>query len=242
MPEGPTLVILKQKTAHFEGHKVLEAKGNAKIDIDRLVGRKVVSLKTWGKHFLISFDDFYVRVHFLMFGSYAIDETRNAKIRLGLAFSNGVLNFYASNVKLVEGKVEDDYDFSADVMNPDWSEPKARKKLRAIPDEMICDALLEQDIFSGIGNIIKTEILYRARIHPESETGKIPSAKKKALFEQAVSYPQQFLEWKKRYELKKHWEAYAQKTCRRCNLPFVKKETGKKKRRSFFCTNCQIKY
>lgn len=245
MPEGPTLKILHEETKQFEGHKVLEAEGNAKIDVERLNGKKVVSLRTWGKHYLISFEGFYVRIHFLMFGSYSVDETKpNRKIRLGMRFSNGLLNFYASNVKLVEGKIEDDYDFSADVMSPEWNEAKARKKLLQITDELICDALLEQRIFSGVGNIIKTEVLYRARVHPESETGKIPSAKKKVILEQAVAYPQEFLKYKKEGNraLSKHWEAYAQKKCQRCDLPMHKKVTGKMKRRSFFCTNCQVKY
>ena len=243
MPEGPTLKILHEETAHFEGHKVLEASGNAKIDVDRLTGKKVISLRTWGKHFLISFEGFYVRVHFLMFGSYSVDDRKaNRLIRLGLRFSNGELNFYASHVKLVEGKVQDDYDFTADVMNPKWSEAKSRLKLKAIPDTMICDALLDQEIFAGVGNIIKNEVLYRARLHPESLIGKIPSAKKKRLLEEVVIYAQEFLELKKKGELKRHWEAYAKKTCKRCDLPIVKKPTGKGKRRSFFCTNCQLKY
>lgn len=42
-------------------------------------------------------------------------------------------------------------------------EKKAKAKLKATPDELICDALLEQDIFAGVGNIIKNEILYRVR-------------------------------------------------------------------------------
>lgn len=243
MPEGPTLKILHEETAHFEGHKVLEAAGNAKIDIDRLTGKKVVSLKTWGKHFLISFDGFYVRIHFLMFGSYSVDHRKEKRlVRLGLQFSNGELNFYASHVKLVEGEVADDYDFAADVMNPEWDEAKARKKLRAIPETLICDALLDQTIFAGVGNIIKSEVLYRSRIHPESETGKIPSAKKKKLMEEVVSYAREFLALKKKGELKRNWQAYAKKKCGRCDLPIIQKETGKGKRRSFFCTNCQIKY
>jgi len=240
MPEGPTLKILHEDAAHFEGHKILEVEGNAKIDIDRLVNKKVVSLRTWGKHFLISFNDFYVRIHFLMFGSYSVDEKRKSQVRLGLTFPNGVLYFYASHVKLIEGNIENDYDFSADVMNPKWSEAKARKKLKANADEMICDVLLEQDIFAGVGNIIKTEVLYRARIHPESKTGKIPSAKKKKLLEEVVSYAQEFLDLKKKGELKRHWEAYTKKKCKRCDLPMIKKETGKKKRRSFFCGKCQV--
>jgi endonuclease-8 len=124
-------------------------------------------------------------------------------------------------------------------MNESWNPKKARAKLKTIPEKMICDTLLEQDIFSGVGNIIKNEVLYRVRIHPESLTGKIPSKKITELIEEARIYSFQFLDWKKKFELKKHWLAHTKKTCQRCNLPLVKKHTGYKKRRSFFCENCQ---
>ncbi|HRO68823.1 MAG TPA: hypothetical protein PK951_00545 [Chitinophagaceae bacterium] len=44
---------------------------------------------------------------------------------------------------------------------------------------MVCDALLDQEIFSGVGNIIKNEVLYRIRVHPESLIGDIPLKKDK---------------------------------------------------------------
>lgn len=243
MPEGPTLVILKEETSGFEGREVTAVTGNAKIDLDRLLHKKVRSFQTWGKHFLIVFDGFYVRVHFLLFGSYRVNERKdNALIRLGLTFSNGELNFYASSVKLFEGDVDEQYDWSTDVMNDAWDAKKAKAKLKASPNKMVCDALLEQDIFSGVGNIIKNEVLYRIKVHPESLTGKIPPRKIDELIAEARIYSFQFLDWKKKYELKKHWLAHTKTICGRCNLAFVKKQTGVKKRRSFFCGNCQELY
>lgn len=242
MPEGPTLVILREETEQFEGKEVLAVKGNTAIDLDRLLHKKVVALKTWGKHFLICFDGFFVRIHFLMFGSYTVNGQRTAKIRLGLVFTNGELNFYASQVKLFEGDVDSVYDWSGDIMNDLWDAKKAKVKMNESPGKMICDTLLEQDIFAGVGNIIKTEVLYRARVHPESRTGKIPPAKMKAILEEARKYSFEFLKWKKNGELKKHWEAYTKKECKRCKLPMLKKQTGVKKRRSFYCENCQKKY
>jgi endonuclease VIII len=43
-------------------------------------------------------------------------------------------------------------------MNPLWDKKKAKAKLKATPGELICDALLEQDIFEGIGNIMPIPI------------------------------------------------------------------------------------
>ena len=127
-------------------------------------------------------------------------------------------------------------------MSKKWDPKKAKAKLKNIPDEMICDALLEQDIFAGLGNIIKNEVLYRVRLHPESRVGKIPDTKIRTLIKESRIYSFEFLKWKKKFELKKHWLAHTKKTCLRCNLPFIKKQTGVKKRRSFFCENCQKLY
>lgn len=241
MPEGPSIVILKEEVQKFTRRKVIEVSGNSKIDLSRLDGQKVVEFKSWGKHFLICFSGFTLRIHFLLFGSYRIDEKKpDTAPRLSLLFENGELNFYACSVKFLEDDIDSHYDWSGDVMNDAWSPKKAKAKLKENPNALVCDALLEQDIFAGVGNIIKNEVLYRIKVHPESLTGKIPPAKLSKLIEEARIYSFQFLEWKKKYELKKHWLAHTRNWCLRCNLPIIKKYTGLKKRRSFFCENCQV--
>lgn len=242
MPEGPSIVILKEEVQQFAGRKVIAVAGNSKIDQPRLAGKKVIAFKSWGKHFLICFKGFTLRVHFLLFGTYRINESRDALARLNLTFSNGELNLYACSLKFLEGDVNDYYDWSADVMNDAWDAKRARKKLDAAPDKLICDALLEQDIFAGVGNIIKNEVLYRVYVHPESPTGTIPKIKLSKIIREARTYSFQFLAWKKKYELKQHWLAHTKTVCLRCNFPIIRKHTGVKKRRSFFCGNCQVKY
>lgn len=239
MPEGPSIVILKEEVHSFEGKKIIEADGSAKLDFDRIENKKIESFKSWGKHFLICFDDFTIRIHFLLFGSYLINEQKTAVPKLSLVFQKGEINFYACAIKVLEGDIKSHYDWTEDIMNDDWDAKKAIKKLKEIPDKMICDALLDQDIFSGLGNIIKNEVLYRARIHPESLVGKIPSRKIKEIVDEARNYSFDFLKWKKNNELKKNWLAHTKKICKRCDLPLFKEYTGTKKRRSFFCTNCQ---
>ncbi len=242
MPEGPSIIIAKEEADIFEGKIVLSAAGNAKIDIDRLHNKKLNAIKTWGKHLLLCFDGFTLRVHFLLFGTYRINETKESLLRLGLHFTNGDLNFYTAAIKVLEGDVNDHYDFTADVMNDSWNNNNAMAKLKDVPDKMACDALLEQDIFSGVGNIIKNEVLYRVHIHPESLVGKIPDVKMEAMITEARNYSFDFLRWKKQGVLKKHWLAHSKKICTRCDLPLYKEYTGTKKRRSFFCTNCQELY
>lgn len=240
MPEGPSIVILKEKVAEFAGKKIIAASGTANIDFDRLQNQRIIDFKTWGKHFLICFNGFTIRIHFLLFGSYLINEQKATEHKLHLGFKDGELNFYACAVKVLEGDINSHYDWSEDVMNNEWDANKAAEKLKAIPNKLICDVLLEQDIFSGVGNIIKNEILYRARVHPESLIGKISKAKIHELIEETSKYSFEFLNWKKAGVLKKHWLAHTKTICTRCNLPIIKKYTGVKKRRSFFCENCQV--
>lgn len=242
MPEGPSIVILKEEVHRFTGQKIISITGNSKIDQSRQINQKVLSFKSWGKHFLICFKGFSLRIHFLLFGTYRVNERKEAPVRLNLTFPNGELNLYSCSIKFLEGDIDSHYDWTEDVMNDNWDPEKAKLKFAAVPKKLICDTLLEQDIFSGVGNIIKNEILYRVRVHPESLTGKIPKPKIKRIIQEVRAYSFEFLDWKKKYELKKHWLAHTKTTCLRCNLPIVKKHTGVKKRRSFFCENCQILY
>lgn len=244
MPEGPSLVILKEQTARFVGQKIVHAGGNsAQVDTAALVGQPLAALRTWGKHFLVVTPAMTLRIHFLLFGSYRIDERRDKEARLSLGVADGgEINFYACSVKEIDPDLDAAYDWTADVMADAWDPARARKKLRAAPDMLVCDALLDQDIFAGVGNIIKNEVLFRIRLHPLSTVGALPPAKLRALVQEARRYSFDFLAWKKAGVLKRHWLAHAQKTCPRCHIPFHKANLGKTGRRAFWCERCQKRH
>ena len=159
-----------------------------------------------------------------------------------MIFKEGELNFYACSVKFIEENLDKVYDWKGDVMNPGWDPKAAKKKLKDHPDMLVCDALLDQNIFAGVGNIIKNEVLFKIHVQPETKVGDLPAAKINELVKEARDYSFQFLEWKKQFVLKKHWLAHTKKTCPDCNLPLTKKHLGKTNRRSFFCPNCQKLY
>jgi endonuclease VIII len=160
-----------------------------------------------------------------------------------LKFSNGNLYFYACSVRLLTDDLDKVYDWTGDVMNDHWDAAKARRKLKAKPEMLVADALLDQDIFAGVGNIIKNEVLFRIRVHPESKVGALPPRKLTELIREARNYSFDFLKWKKEFVLRKHWLAHAKSVCPRCDIPFIKvRHLGKAKRRAFFCDNCQILY
>lgn len=242
MPEGPSMVILKEEAEIFKGKKVLEAKGTAKIDLEALENRQVVDFKTWGKHFLICFPELTLRIHFGLFGKSRIDEPFDAKPSLQLRFTNGTFYFYTTTIKVIEEDLDAVYDWSIDIMNKAWDPAAARKKLKAKPDTLACDAILDQQVFSGAGNIFKNEVLFRTCIHPLSKIGALPPRKLSELVKQVHLYAFDFLKWKKADVLKQHWQVHTKNTCPRCDIPLVKKHLGKGKRRSFYCENCQVLY
>ncbi|MGK6352844.1 DNA-formamidopyrimidine glycosylase family protein [Parapedobacter sp. DT-150] len=244
MPEGPSIVILREAVAslHLEGEKIRSVEGNSKIDQQLLPGQTVLGFRSWGKHFLICFSTFTLRIHFLLFGSYRINERKPSPVRLSLQFANDELNFYACSIKLIEKPVDEIYDWSTDVMAKEWNAAMALKKLKGLPQVLCCDALLDQDIFAGSGNIIKNEVLFRIRVHPLSTLGALPEAKLNEMVREVRQYAFEFLHWKKEFTLKKHWLAHTKKTCPRCHIPFIRAHTGKTNRRSFFCGNCQVLY
>lgn len=243
MPEGPSIVILREQVAAFSGKPILSATGNTKVDKAVMTGQKVVAFRSWGKHFLIVLPRLTVRIHFLLFGSYSINEQTKPNPRLHLRFGNGDLYFYTCSVRLLEGAPDELYDWSADVMNDAWDPKKARKKLKAMPETLVCDALLDQEIFAGVGNIIKNEVLFRIRVHPESQIGALPPRKLTEMIREARNYSFDFLKWKKEFVLRAHWLAHAKTECPRDHVPLIRvKHLGKARRRAFYCEVCQVLY
>ncbi len=244
MPEGPSLIILRDELARFAGQSIRVAQGTSALDLDRMSGERIIAFRTWGKHLLIELEHFTMRVHLLMFGTYRINEGKPGRDpKLSLLLDDGdMLNFYACDLRYLDDPLDQIYDWRSDVMADAWSPRRARNKLLKQPDTLVCDALLDQTIFSGVGNIIRNEVQYRTRIHPESRIGALPPRKLGELIREARTYSFDFLAWKRVFVLKKNLAAHTKKNCKRCELPFLKTWPGTSARRSFFCTGCQVLY
>ena len=244
MPEGPSIVLMKENLQQFVGKKVVAVRGNAKIEKETLTGKTLQNIRTFGKQTYLEFGETVVRIHLLMFGSYSINEqTRPDKsLRLCLKFPTGEIYFYTCSVKIADKEFLDKIPWEADVLSDEWSPAVAECKLKGQSRTMVCDALLDQDIFSGVGNIIKNEVLFRIAIQPESLIGNLPPEKLEALIKEARDYSFDFLRWKRDYVLKKHWLVHNKKFCPACGSQLVRKHTGERNRRSFYCEKDQLLY
>jgi endonuclease-8 len=241
--EGPSLVILKEELADFKGKIVKDLIGNTSIDKDQMCGKELRDILTWGKHLILKFDDFFLRVHFLMYGSYRINERKDMPVRLSLIFDDGEVNFYNCSIKLIEDHTpEEIYDWRVDTMSAEWNPKFVLKKIHACEHQKVCDLLMDQNIFAGVGNIIKNEVLFEQRMDPNSMVDALSNKQIKDLIAATREYVFKFYEWKKKFELKKHWQIMRKRICPRDNVPIVKKKTGKLQRWSFYCTKCQVLY
>ncbi len=238
--EGPSLVILSEELQQFCGSKIVSASGNTTIDKAILVGQKVTNITSWGKHLIMVFETCAIRIHFLMFGSYRINETKEGKTpRLMFNLPGGEINFYSCSIQFIDTELYNIYDWRIDIMSEKWDEKFVLKKVKLLKDQYACDVLMMQDVFAGVGNIIKNEVLFNLQVHPLSQIGNMPPALVKKLVLEARAYSFSFYKWKKEFQLKKHWLIYRKRTCPRCKIPVEIKKTGKGQRASFFCASCQ---
>lgn len=128
-------------------------------------------------------------------------------------------------------------------MSDAWDPAAARRTLRGRPDALAADVLLDQNVFAGVGNIIKNEVLHRIRLHPESRIGALPPRKLAELVEQARTYSFDFYRWKQAFELKRHFQVHARRICPRDGTPLrYRKHLGEAQRRAFWCESCQRLY
>ena len=247
--EGPSLYLAANQLKPFRGKTVLSVSGNTKIEKERIVDKKVKSIFPWGKHLIIQFDTFALRTHFLLFGAFEA-EVNNATLtgdykraytpRLQLDFDNGNIKMFNCSVKFLEtGNAKASYDFTVDIMSPKWDPDKAFDSIYAKPGAEIADILLDQEIFAGVGNIIKNEVLWRVRIHPATKVKEITPSELKELIAETRKFSLLFYKWRKVFLLRKHLDIYQKSICPRCGAKVKREKTGKRNRISHFCPVCQ---
>lgn len=176
MPEGPAILVLRDQLMPFKGKVVKRAGGYEKIPTRKLTGKKLMEICTWGKHLLLVFSTATVRIHLMLFGRLLINERSGGKRSFFLEFANGEINGYTVRAKLLDGKPKAFYDWRTDIMHPDFDATWVKGLLQQYPDTTIAEAMMDQDIFTGVGNKIRNEALYAASIHPLSRVGSIPPA------------------------------------------------------------------
>lgn len=248
--EGPSLLLAAEQLAPLIGQVIQSVHGNTRIEKERFLNQMICSIFSYGKYLIFQFDTFALRVHFLLYGSF--EATVNHKIvtgdypkkartpRLAFQMAKGHVEFYNCSVKIVEEpNLKQNCDFTIDIMSEQWDEAQALKKLKMQLDNEIGDVLLDQTIFLGVGNIIKNEVLFLAKTLPTCMVRELSPQKLKKICLLTRSYVFQFYNWRKNFELRKHYQVYRQSHCKSCGMKVNRSKTGIRKRISFVCIHCQ---
>lgn len=241
--EGPSLVILREELQRFRGKRIQKISGNTKQPKEDLQGKVLKDIETWGKTiYLIFSGNIVTKTHFLMFGSYRIDEPKENRFpRVEFVFPNGTVYFYACAFQMDAGELLKNVDHRVDVLSEEWDERFVLKELKKKMDPYLCDLLLDQTLFSGSGNIVKNEVLFNLRRYPLTRVSELETKDLKKIVHAVRVYCEHFYEWKKRFELRKHWQVYKRINCRNCQRKLRRDHMGKGKRSTFYCPHCQSK-
>lgn len=243
MPEGPSILFLKNKLQRFKGKTVSEASGYSEMDKSAIDHVKILDIETYGKNLFFVFKDFFVGVHLGLFGSMLVNKRKKVNASFALHFPHSEINFYVANTKMYQGKPSDHFNFKTDILNKDFDGEYVLKTLQEVyTEKTIGDALMEQELFTGVGNIIRIESLYRAKIHPESLVKDIPEKKLVYLIETVVNYAYEFLDFLKNDEVKEKALIYGKKICPKDKTELMIEEMGKVKRKTYICPKCQKLY
>ena len=282
MPEGDT-IFRAAATLHrvLAGKEVIRFESVypavTRVADDRpIVGRTIESVSARGKHLLITFSgDLILRTHMRMNGSWHIypagarwqRPAHEMRVLVGTRDAVAV-GFNVPVAELLTARALAQHR-QLQALGPDLlsdaagsggsaSEPfdrlEALRRLRARGGDAIGDALLNQRVVAGIGNVFKSEVLFVARIDPFAPVSSLSDAELERLV--AVAREQLAANVMTRAQtlspafgrrttrsldpLEKLW-VYGRggRKCRRCGALIHSRKAGVDARLTYWCPACQ---
>lgn len=271
MPEGPEI-----RRAADKIHRAIA--GNITTDVffafdhlkpweEELVGRTVTAVKPYGKAIVTYFDNgLGVYSHNQLYGIWvtckpdAVPASRR-QLRFAVHTPNRwALLYSASDIEVLNAEAVPAHPYIAK-LGPDTldatvtpAEVEARVLSAPFRRRQFATLLLDQGFLGGIGNYLRTEILYVARIHPSQRPVDCTPEQIAAFAEAALALPQQsyrhngitndlalanhLKQTGHRRREYRHWAFSRQgKPCHRCGETITKLMIGG--RRCYICPNCQ---
>lgn len=271
MPEGDTIfrAAARMQQALAGGRVVRFATvlpALSRVDEDSpLAGRTIERVFSMGKHLLLEFSgELFLRTHMRMNGSWHLYRPgekwrrRRDDMRIEIETPDYVAVGFAVPVAefLTRRELERQPDLRAigpDLLGPTFDREEAVRRVRARGELEIAEALLNQRLIAGIGNVFKSEILFVAGINPFTKVASLDEAS----LAEIVAVSERLLRWNAgesrgqearrerittgrldpRYQL---W-VYGRggKPCQRCGTPINRVRQGRDARSTYWCPSCQ---
>jgi endonuclease-8 len=244
MPEGDSLHRAAQRLQVLVGERLEVETPHPRAAVkglaERLDGRRLDGVEAVGKNLLLQFEGGLVlRSHLRMKGRWRIE--RRGVVRAGKpwlvlrgAEYEGVL-WNGAVLELVGARGAPR--LGPDILGepPDYETMVAR--LRSHPAREIGDALLDQRLVSGIGNLWKAEALWQARVSPWRRLEEVGDAELNAVLEAAHTMMAASLSGPRPA---RRVYRRARRPCPRCGRPVRSSPQGDNARTAYWCPGCQV--
>ncbi|TLW95251.1 DNA glycosylase [Saccharomonospora piscinae] len=181
MPEGDTVFLTGERLRRaLAGHTLTRTDFRHPALATRdLRGHEVTAVRTVGKHLFLRFSgSLSLHSHLMMDGSWRTFRRgqrwsmpgHHARVVLTHSTAEAV-GFRVHDLALLPTAEESRFvgHLGPDLCSPDWTAldaAKAADALRARPGAELGEALLDQRVMAGIGNVYKTEICFLLRVTP----------------------------------------------------------------------------
>lgn len=271
MPEGPEIRRAADKIEAALKDETVERIQFGLPPLKRfcrsLEGSKVLSLETRGKALLTHFDSgFTVYSHNQLYGVWHVVKRdklpkTNRQLRMAIHTSrHSALLYSASDISVWKTKNIEAHPFlqriGPDILDPQltWQTVAERLQSKAFAGRALNSVYLDQAFLAGLGNYLRSEILFVAGIHPEKKArelskGQIGRLARSTLDISKRSYALQGVTLPARQykTLKQQGVSYgkarffvfgrAEQPCRTCET-IIKRSTANS-RRIYTCSGCQ---
>jgi endonuclease-8 len=267
MPEGDTIFkAARTLDRALSGHEVVEFQTElaqlARVDDDqKIAGRTVERVSAVGKHLLIHFSgDLVLRTHMRMHGSWHIyrrgERWRRARSSMRVVIATAQFEAVGFNIPVAEfisasalARNRELRRLGPDVLAEEFDPEAAVERLRQHPADEIGNALLNQTIAAGIGNVFKSEILFVCRVDPFRRVDSLDAETALQLFEVARRQMKENVTAEApgsrrttgRLQPAEALYVYgrAKEPCRRCGTPIHWRKQGADSRSTYWCPTCQ---
>jgi endonuclease-8 len=252
MVEGPL--------AHHYARQLRKVLKSKRVDIEfgvrklkhyepSLRGIQVKDVEAHGKQFRIRLGDSRViLVHLMMWGSWRIfargEVWDRSKQRARLVLRTPTHEAVAFSAPVVRLLGEDDLgpdtkwgSVGPDPLREDFSSREFFRRLAENRSREIGEALLDQRIISGVGNILRIEALFRAKIHPHRKVADLTRNERQRLLRWIVRFMKKWLEERDSEETWIRIYRGKSKPCPRCGGTVETFRQGG--RITYACSDCQ---
>jgi endonuclease VIII len=269
MPEGDTIFRAARTLQRALAGKPVVFFESMLPALDRLdiTGRTIDRVSTAGKHILMHFSgDLVLRTHMRMNGSWHIyrrgEQWQRPRRDMRVVIATDefeAVGFSIPDAELIAARDLRRHDdlrrLGPDLLSDTFDAAEALRRLRERGAEAVADALLNQRVMAGIGNVYKSEVLFLCRINPFTAVQALDDGQRSAIVETArrllrvnvseglpsMTTYTGFRRTTRGDDPQERLWVYgrARRPCRRCGTPVSVSKQGADARLTYWCARCQ---